>query len=420
MLDQGFIFAGLLCLVSLLIILFILAGYVLSKFRRQLSTELDKINQVLSLTQTNNDSYRSQNSDQIQRIFQQLQTNISLIRDQLTESLHQGQVSAMQTLSESLHRNMQDIRQQIDFTLKNQTNHLNQKVNQLTQETGQRIQEIGRVVESQLACGFEKTNATFTDIIKRLALIDSAQQKISELSSNIMSLQTILADKRARGAFGEVQLSALIKNVIPPQHFALQYTLTNNKRADCILFLPEPTGHIVIDAKFPLETHNLLNQTDLPKSEKRLLEQQFRQDIRHHIKTIADKYIIPGETADGAMMFIPAESIFAEIHATYPDLVETAYKARVWLVSPTTMMAILNTARAVLKDSATRKQIHIIQKHLGHLAQDFQRFQARMNNLARHIKLAHEDVSDVNTSAQKITNRFNKIEQVELAEKEQN
>src|SRR5262249_24092824 len=160
------------------------------------------------------------------------------------------------------------------------------------------------------------------DVIKRLALIDAAQKKITELSTNVVSLQEILNDKRSRGAFGEVQLSALIYNMIPEHHFSFQHQLSNNRRPDCMLFLPEPTGNIAIDAKFPSENYQLLMDSTLSDTDKQQVQRQFKIDIRKHIQDIADKYIIPGETADGAVMFIPAEAIFAEIHAHHVDLVQ--------------------------------------------------------------------------------------------------
>ena len=221
-------------------------------------------------------------------------------------------------------------------------------------------------------------------------------------------------DKRSRGAFGEVQLSAIIANMLPANQYSMQYTLSNQKRADCFLFLPEPTGNIVIDSKFPLETYQKLMNSDLSKTDYKSLQQQFRQDIQKHIKDIAEKYIIPGETTEGAIMFIPAEAIFAEIHAYYPEIIALSQRCKVWLVSPSTLMAVLTTARAVLKDDATRKQVHIIQQHLHVLAQDFQRFEKRMDKLTKHIDLAHQDVNEANTSAKKITQRFQKIESVDL------
>lgn len=328
----------------------------------------------------------------------------------------QHDFQTLKILQDTLHQGVQETRQTVKDALTEYAAELGRRVQQLTQTTDQHLKEINARVEKRLSEGFEKTTETFTDVIKRLSLIDAAQKKITELSSNIISLQDILNDKRSRGAFGEVQLSALIRNMIPEQHFSFQHTLINGKRADCILFLPEPTGCIVIDAKFPLERFRQLMDSNLSDSEKKQVEQQFRIDIKKHIQDIAEKYIVPGETSDGAVMFIPAESVFAEIHSHYPELVDAAHRAKVWMVSPTTMMAILTTARAVLKDAATRKQLHIIQKHLQLLSSDFERFQKRMDNLAKHIALAHTDVEEVHTSARKITQRFEQIENVELEE----
>ena len=185
-----------------------------------------------------------------------------------------------------------------------------------------------------------------------------------------------------------------------------------------MMFLPEPTGHIAIDSKFPLDSFQKMMDNDASDAVRVAAEKQFRLDIKKHIKDIADKYIIENETADGAIMFIPAEAVFAEIHAHQPQLVEEAQRARVWLVSPTTLMAVLTTARAVLKDSATRKQVHVIQEHLVYLAKDFDRFRKRMDNLSKHIQQANKDVEDVNISANKISNRFEKIEKVELKDQD--
>lgn len=330
------------------------------------------------------------------------------------ERFDQHQIHTLKLIQDSLTQGMTDVRNQMLATLKQHTETLDKSVEKLTQATQERLREISGQVDKRLNEGFEKTTQTFTDVVKRLAIIDEAQKKITELSGNVVNLQEILTDKRARGAFGEVQLSALIHNMLPETHYALQYTLSNGKRADCILFLPSPTGNVVIDAKFPLESYRLLHDPNISEHDRRQVEQQFRLDIRKHIQDIAEKYIIPNETAEGAVMFIPAEGVFSEIHAHYPDLIEIAQRARVWLASPTTMMAIITTARAVLKDDATRQQIHIIQEHLLALGKDFERFQKRMDNLSRHIDQAHEDVEQVHRSSQKITQRFRQIEKVEL------
>ena len=335
----------------------------------------------------------------------------------ITQLMHQLETKLTTTLLEKLGDNRHQIQQSLtdhrtDFDKRQMEvlKILQDSLQQGRKEINEQLKLLGGQVEKRLTDGFEKTTATFTDIVKRLALIDEAQKKITELSGNVVSLQSLLSDKRSRGAFGEVQLEALIRNVMPEQNFSFQYTLSNDKRADCMLFLPEPTGNIAIDAKFPLENYQRLMDIKSSDADKKIAEQQFKQDIKHHINTIAEKYIIANETCDGAIMFIPAESIFAEIHSHYPELVALSHKHKVWLVSPTTMMAILTTARAVLKDDATRKQVHIIQEHLSFLAKDFGRFQKRMDGLQRHIEQAHEDVSQVNASARKITSRFGKIE----------
>ncbi len=290
--------------------------------------------------------------------------------------------------------------------------------NELHELLQKRLNDISGQVEQRLNKGFEKTTETFTDVVKRLALIDAAQQRIVELSSNVVSLQEVLTDKRSRGAFGEVQMAGLIANVMPEGSYSLQHTLTNGTRVDCMMFLPEPTGHIAIDSKFPLDSFQKMMDNDATEADRLTAEKQFRLDIKKHIKDIAGKYIIENETADGAIMFIPAEAVFAEIHAHQPQLVEEAQRAHVWMVSPTTLMAVLTTARAVLKDSATRKQVHVIQEHLVNLAKDFDRFRKRMDKLSIHIQQANNDVKDVHISATKISSRFEKIEKVEIKDED--
>ena len=349
--------------------------------------------------------------------FAELREEMKAIQSIHAQRMEQRHGETVKNLSESLHTGMTNVQKQVGEYLRLSSEDLGKRMDGLSQKTDQRLQEISGQVEKRLAEGFEKTTATFGDILKRLALIDEAQKKITELSSNVVSLQEILADKRSRGAFGEVQLSALVRNVMPEGSFALQHGFDTDQGrviADCVLFLPEPTGTVAIDAKFPLESYRQMTDVAAPEEQRRSGERQFRLDIQKHISDIAAKYIIPGKTSDGAIMFIPAEAVFAEIHAHYPELVEKALTARVWMVSPTTLWATLNTARAVLKDAATREQVHVIQEHLSMLAKDFSRFQQRMDDLARHIDQAHRDVEQVHTSARKISSRFEKIERVEL------
>ncbi len=316
--------------------------------------------------------------------------------------------------ADSLGHGFEGINRQISTALQQNREELGKRFDRLTDSTDQRLKDISGQVEKRLDEGFKRTTETFSRVLEHLSRIDEAQKRITELSTNVVSLQEVLADKRSRGAFGEVQLTALIRSLLPENAFSLQHSLSTGVRADCMLFLPEPSGHIAIDAKFPLESYRHMINLELPEVERERASSQFRQDIRKHINDIAEKYIIADETSDGAVMFIPSEPIFAEIHGHFPELVEEAHKKRVWLVSPTTMMAILTTARAVLKDAATREQVHVIQLHLNSLSKDFGRFQERMERLSKHINMAQKDVDEVNVSARKISNRFGQIEKVEL------
>ena len=357
-------------------------------------------------------------STQLHQVHIDLQQLFQSGQHGIYEKIAQGHLSSQRLISDTVQRQMSDVREQIGHSFTQHAGALTSHLQSLTEEIRTHLHSLTQQVNHRLTEGFEKTSSTFIDVVKRLTIIDEAQKKITELSSHVVSLQDILVDKRARGAFGEVQLAALIANMIPASHYSLQYTLSNQKRADCILFLPEPTGNVVIDAKFPLETYQKLMNTEPSSIERKSLQQQFRQDLQKHIKDIAEKYIIPNETTDGAVMFIPAEAIFAEVHSNYPEVIAMSQRLKVWLVSPSTLMAVLTTARAVLKDDATRKHVHIIQKHLHALADDFQRFEKRMDKLTKHIDLAHQDVNEVNVSAKKISQRFQKIESVELEKHE--
>ena len=388
----------------------------------RLETRLEEhIKRIASLEERMS-QFREDNLGTASQLREQLMASFTKLREELRAILgeHRSQNEsrqneALKNLSDSLTTGMTNIQKQVGEYLARYSDEQGKRMEGLTQKTDQRLQEISGQVEKRLTEGFEKTTKTFSDIIKRLALIDEAQKKITELSTNVVSLQEVLADKRSRGAFGEVQLNSLVANILPPDSYRLQYTLPNEKIADCAIFLPDPTGTVIIDAKFPLEAYQRMTSIGISEIERKQAERQFKQDISKHIQDIAVKYIVPGTTSDGAMMFIPAEAIFAEIQAHHPDLVEKSYAARVWMVSPTTLWATLNTARSVLKDAATREQVHIIQEHLNYLGKDFSRFQNRMDDLARHIKQAHDDVDNVNRSAKKISSRFEKIERVELA-----
>ena len=294
------------------------------------------------------------------------------------------------------------------------TARLNDTAAALNKRLDERLDQISGKVSERLDEGFRKTNETFVNVMTRLATIDEAQKKIESLTGSVVSLQELLGDKRARGAFGEVQLEALVRNVLPASAYEMQCTLSSGARADCVLTLPPPTGKVAVDSKFPLENYHKMFAAEATEPERVAAQRQFRADVRRHVDAIGSKYIVAGETSDGAVMFVPAEAVFAEIHAHHPELVEYAQSRRVWIVSPTTLMAVLNTARAVLKDVETRRQVHVIKESLARLAVEFGRFDERMRDLARHIKQAHDDVEKVQVTSGKITQRFAQIEGVEL------
>jgi DNA recombination protein RmuC len=332
--------------------------------------------------------------------------SLALTRETVLEKLHI-------TLSEQ-GKSQQAL---INDTMLKATTTLTQSIESLTKAVDGRLEQIGGKVSERLDEGFKKTNQTFVDVMARLATIDEAQKKIDGLTTNVVSLQELLGDKRSRGAFGEVQLEALVRNVLPVNSFAMQYTFENGTRADCALFLPEPTGTVAVDSKFPLENYHRMFDSKLSDIEQLAAEKQFKLDVKKHVDDIANKYIISNVTSDGAVMFIPAEAVFAELHAYHNDVIEYAMNKRVWVVSPTTLMAVLNTARAVLKDVETRKQVHVIKEELGKLSKDFGRFDQRMKKLADNIRQAHENAQEVHISSQKISSRFAQIERVELANK---
>ena len=341
----------------------------------------------------------SQTRDAMQKLQVSQVESLAATRETILERMHQ-------TLAEQ----SKDEQILIQNTMGGATQLLAQRIEALTKTVEERLELISGKVSERLDEGFKKTNETFLNVMTHLTKIDEAQKKIDGLATNVVSLQELLGDKRSRGAFGEVQLEGLVRNLLPESAFEFQYTFANKTRADCVLKLPEPTGLVAVDSKFPLENYEGM----FAEGPDRISPAVFKTGVKKHIDDIAGKYIIPGVTSDGAVMFLPAEAVFAEIHAHHRDLVEYAHRKRVWIVSPTTLMAVLNTARAVLKDTETRKQVHIIQEELSKLGKDFALFDGRMKKLADHIRQAHEDAEKVQVSSRKISSHFARIERVEL------
>jgi len=367
------------------------------------------------------DRLSSATNETSERLRASVATELQATRDAMqalqlaqNNSLAQTRETVLEKLHTTLAEQGKAEQELIQSTMRNATLQLTASIEALTKSVDGRLELIGGKVSERLDEGFKKTNQTFMDVMARLATIDEAQKKIDGLTTNVVSLQELLGDKRSRGAFGEVQLEALVRNVLPANSFAMQHTFENGTRADCALFLPEPTGVVAVDSKFPLENYHRMLDNKLSEAEKLLAEKQFKSDVKKHVDDIATKYIISNVTSDGAVMFIPAEAVFAELHAYHADVITYAMNKRVWVVSPTTLMAVLNTARAVLKDVETRKQVHVIKEELGKLSKDFGRFDLRMKKLADNIRQAHENAQDVHISSQKISQRFAQIERVEL------
>jgi DNA recombination protein RmuC len=281
----------------------------------------------------------------------------------------------------------------------------------------QRLQAVTVQMNENLSGTSRRTAQSLGELQLRLQAIDKAQDNITKLSGDVLSLQDILSNKQTRGAFGEIQLADIVSKALPSDSYTMQATLSNGKRADCLIHLPNPPGPIVVDAKFPLEAYEKLRSaaTDWEVKD---AARQLRQSVRAHIKAISEKYLIEGETADGALMFLPSEAVYAELHANFPEVVRDGFAARVWIVSPTTCMATLNTMRAILKDARMREQAGAIRKELSMLFQDVERLGTRVENLDRHFGQAAKDVADIRISAEKAGRRARRLDAFDFEELE--
>ena len=279
----------------------------------------------------------------------------------------------------------------------------------------ERLAKVQLQMNENLSHSSRRTAQSLGDLQQRLSTIDKAQEKITKLSGDVLSLQDILSNKQTRGAFGEIQLTDIVSKALPSDGFELQATLSNGKRADCLIKLPNPPGPIVVDSKFPLEAYEALRNAS-SETETSTAVRSFRTSVRKHIKDISEKYIIEGETADGAILFLPSEAVYAELHANFSDLVREGFTARVWIVSPTTCMATLNTMRAILKDARMREQAGAIRNELTLLYHDVDRLGVRVESLDRHFNQAAKDISDIKISADKAGRRAKRLDNFDFEE----
>lgn len=312
-------------------------------------------------------------------------------------------------LETSVVKELGEFKNDVNTSLNNDFEKLNEKMER-------KLNQINDYVNERLDVNFEKTNKTFTSVIERLSKIDEAQKKIDSLSTDIVSLQSILTDKKTRGIFGEINLKHILVSVFGDNNdkvYKMQYTFDTGVIADCVLFAPEPLGVIAIDSKFPLENYRVMTDKKAGIIERKGAERQFKQDVKKHIDAIASKYIIKGVTSDQAIMFLPAEALFAELNAYHSDIIDYAYKKRVWIASPTTLMSTLTTIELVIKNIEKDKYTNVIHEELNKLSIDFSRYKERWDKLSRSIDAVSRDANDIHITTDKISKRFEAINNVD-------
>ncbi|SPF79292.1 hypothetical protein ALP8811_03232 [Aliiroseovarius pelagivivens] len=328
----------------------------------------------------------------------------------------QDQLSGgLRTVSDTQASGQAQVLQAMETRLAHVQQQMNDRLHDNAMKSARAMSELQDRMKESLQGNAVKTTESLTQLQERLKVIDKAQDNITRLSGDVLSLQDILSNKQTRGAFGEIQLTDIVSKALPKDSYDLQATLSNGKRADCMIHLPNPPGPIVIDSKFPLEAYEALRRAGTPE-ELTLAARAMKTAVRAHIKAISEKYIIEGETADGALMFLPSEAVYAELHANFSEVVREGFEARVWIVSPTTCMATLNTMRAILKDARMREQAGAIRKELHLLSADVGRLGDRVANLDRHFHQASKDISEIKISAEKAGNRAKRLDNFDFEE----
>ena len=325
-------------------------------------------------------------------------------------------VERLGKLEKSVSNDLADFKFDINKFLNDDFTKLNDKVEE-------KLLLINEKVNERIDQNFEKTNKTFTNILERLTKIDEAQKKIDSLSTEIVGLQNVLTDKKTRGIFGEVNLNYILSSVFGEKKsciYDLQHVMSNGSIADSILFAPEPLGTICIDSKFPLENYERMTDKSLSQLERDAATKLFKNDVKKHIDAISTKYIIPGETADEAIMFLPAEAIFAEINAYHPELLRYSYEKKVWITGPTTLMSTLTIIQMILKNIERDKYARVIHVELNKLSREFMKYRERWDKLSRSIDTVTKDIKDINITTEKITKRFDSINSVDLSLIEEN
>ena len=434
----------LLASLSLTVIIFLLLLYLIYRDFTSSKTELSDSDKeyfkeqemrIKEIIKDSNSALQLFFVDKLNQRIQDITKNFHEFKETLTEAFHQTKVNIIESLSnnaekqnksflsfqEKLNKSIQEFEkmssEKLTKSLENMTEQLGKNIKELNKIVDNKLTDITDKVEQKLSKGFEKTNETFVKITERLVKIDEAQKKIESLSQDVGSLQNILTDKKTRGIFGEVQLNQILISVFGENNqklYSIQKQIgSEGLIADAVLYLPEPLGIIPVDSKFPMENYEKMLDINISKNDQENARKTFKINIKKHISDIAEKYIIPGETSQ-AILFLPAEAIFAEINAYHLDLIEYARMKNVWIVSPSTFMALLTTIQSVLKNIETQKQAKVIQGELIKLSQEFSRYKLRWGNLSKHINQVSKDVKDITVTTEKISDRFVKIEKVEI------
>jgi DNA recombination protein RmuC len=367
------------------------------------------INLLLLIKQAKNNSK--------DRIISELKLNLKDNNLYLIDSINRRIAESEQKQLKELLSNKLETVERLERSSKTLTESLNDNFTALNDLVYRNLDKINMRVEERLNEGFEKTNKTFVSILERLSRIDEAQKKIDSLSTNIVSLQDVLTDKKSRGIFGEVQLNHILSVVFGEKNvkvYEIQKKLGNSMIADAVLHIPDPVGMVCIDSKFPLENYRRMIDPNIPEVERKQYIRDFKANVKTHINDISSKYIIQGQTADHAIMFIPAEAIFAEINAYHPDLLDYAGEKKVLITSPTTLMSVLSTVQVVLRNMEREKYAGIIHEELNKLGKEFKLYKERWESLAKNIKRVSEDVDKINITSNKIERKFDRISRVEM------
>ena len=385
----------------------------LSENNEKLLLRFNQLGQNLSGTMNDNNQLLSKNhTENSQLLTSNMNNNIQKLSVRLNEN-NTALTGVMTENNQSLTKNINEFKDGL-------TKNINENFEKLSQKIENRLDAMNMKVEERLSKGFEETTKTFGNVLERLSKIDEAQKKIEALSSNVVSLQDILTDKKSRGIFGEIQLYQILSSVFGEKNDKLyqkQYKLSNGTIVDSIIFTPEPLGNIAVDSKFPLENYRKMYNNDLSQIERENARKDFVSDLKKHIDAISSKYIIKNETSEQAILFLPAEAIFAEINAYHTDIIEYAYKKNVRIASPTTLISVLTVIQVMMTNLERDKYANIIQQELEKLNVEFTRYRTRWDNLQKDIEKVSKDVKEINTTSNKISKRFTEISNAKFEEK---